>query len=41
MDAEAIRVDLEEGSTKGLEEWMEQETNEVGLDAMREITAEE
>jgi hypothetical protein len=41
MDAKAIRVDLEEGSTKGLEEWMEQETNEVGLDAMREITAEE
>jgi hypothetical protein len=35
MDAEAIGVGLEGGSAKGLEEWTEPETDEVGLDAMR------
>jgi hypothetical protein len=35
MDAEAIGVGLEGGSTKDLEEWMEPKTDEVGLDAMR------
>jgi hypothetical protein len=35
MDAEAIGVRLEEGSTKGFEEWTEPETDEVGLNAMR------
>jgi hypothetical protein len=39
MDVEAIGVGLEEGSTKGFEEWTEEwtepETDEVGLNAMR------
>jgi hypothetical protein len=34
MDVEVIGVGLEEGSAKGMEEWTEQETNEVGLDTM-------
>jgi hypothetical protein len=35
MDAGVIGVGLEEGSAKGLEEWTEPETEEVGLDAKR------
>jgi hypothetical protein len=35
MDTEVIRVGREEGPAKGLEEWTESETDEVGLDVMR------
>jgi hypothetical protein len=34
IDAEVMGLGLEVGSAKGLEEWTEPDTEEVGLDAM-------